>query len=172
LPVPNISAPQLRQLYAYWYERRGNRSYPCRADFDPIDLRFILGNLILVDVLGGEPPRFRVRLHGSNLSRRHGYELTGKMLDELPVSEQRDLAHRSFTSVAQSGIPLHAHRDLWLNNRRVRYETIVLPLSSDGTAIDMLLVGLIHPDQPLDDLPALAMPSGKVPTEEWVSRSR
>lgn len=169
MPVPPITAPQLRQLYAYWTARRGCRRFPGRADFDPIGLRFILGNLILVDVLDGETPRFRIRLHGSNLARRHGYELTGKMLDELPVSEQRDLARRSFTSVAQSGAPLHAHRDLWFDGRRVRYETIVLPLSTDGVAIDMLLVGLIHAEQPLDDLPELAISSAaEVPKGQLV----
>jgi len=78
--------------------------------------------------------------------------LTGKMLDQLPVNEQRDLARQSFTSVAQSGAPLDAHRDLSIDGRRVHYETIVLPLSSDGTAIDMLLIGLIHSAQP-DDPP-------------------
>ena len=66
--VPTITAPQLRQLYSYWSERRGTRRYPRRADLDPIGLRFILGNVILVDVIGGEPPRFRIRLHGRTWS--------------------------------------------------------------------------------------------------------
>jgi len=148
--VLTITAPKLRQLYAYWAEKRAGRPYPMRADLDPIGLRFILGNLILVDVigaLGGGEPRFRIRLHGTNLAARHGYELTGKMLDELPVGEQRDLARQSFSQVVATGAPLHAHRDRVLDGRNQRYETIILPLSSDGAAIDMLLVGLIHSDE-------------------------
>jgi hypothetical protein len=158
LSLPKITAPQLRQLYSYWLERRGDGHYPRRADFDPIGLRFILGNLILVDVIAGDPLAFRIRLHGSNLAHRHGYELTGKMLDELPVTRQRDLARLSFSRVVQSGVPLHALRDHWIDGRRQRYETIILPLSSDGTAIDMLLVGLIHADDGLGDANAMVLP--------------
>jgi hypothetical protein len=56
---------------------------PSRADIDPLDLRFAIGNLILVDAIEAEPLRFRVRLHGTNLSERMDFDLTGKMLDEM-----------------------------------------------------------------------------------------
>jgi hypothetical protein len=147
--VLNVTAPQLRQLHDYWTEKCAGRRYPQRADLDPVAMRFILGNLILVEVLGppGAERRFRIRLHGSNLAARHGYELTGKMLDELPVTEQRVLARESFGSVAASGLPLHAHRDCVLDGRQQRYEALILPLSSDGAALDMLLFGMIHDDE-------------------------
>jgi hypothetical protein len=145
--APVIIKPRLRQLYELWLSKRAGRRFPPRADFDPVDLRFILGSLILVDVVAGTPPDFRIRLHGSNLVSRHGYELTGKMLDELPLSEQRDRARQTFNAVVATGELVHGHRDQLFNEVRRRYETIVLPLSSDGANIDMLLVGLIHDDE-------------------------
>jgi hypothetical protein len=54
--TPTIINPRLQQLYASWLAKRGGRRFPARADFDPIELRFILGNLILVDVVGKEKP--------------------------------------------------------------------------------------------------------------------
>jgi hypothetical protein len=167
--VPPITAPKLRRLYDYWAETCAGRPYPRRADLDPVAMGFILGNLILVDVLGapGGERRFRIRLHGSNLAARHGYELTGKMLDTLPVGEQRDLARRSFGAVAASGAPLHAYRDCVLDGRQQRYETLILPLSSDGAGIDMLLVGLVHDDE----RPAAPAPAYK-PGSGWPQRSR
>jgi hypothetical protein len=145
--APAIINPRLRRLYELWLSKCAGRRFPSRADFDPIDLRFILGNLILVDVIEGTPPDFRIRLHGSNLASRHGYELTGKMLEALPLSEQRDRARQTFTAVAATGEPVHGHRDQVFNELRRRYETIVLPLSHDGKIVDMLLVGLIHDDE-------------------------
>jgi hypothetical protein len=145
--APPIVNPRLRQLYEWWLSKRGGRSFPSRRDFDPIDLRFILGNVILVDVIGSAPPDFRIRLHGSNLVSRHGYELTGKTLDALPVIEQRDRARQTFTAVATTGEPLHGHRNQLFAEVRRRYETIILPLAADGENIDMLLVGLIHDDE-------------------------
>ena len=120
---------------------------PSRADIDPLELGFIIGNIILIDVIEGDPIRFRIRLHGTNLTERVHYELTGKMLDDLPQAEFRELTRLSFTKVATSAEPLRARRDRILDGRARRYETIILPLSSDKTRVDMLLCGLIYDDE-------------------------
>lgn len=142
-----IKHPKLRQLYDYWSAKRGEREMPARADLDPVDMTFVIGNVILVDVIAGTPPRFRIRLHGTNLVERVRYELTGKMLDELPQVEFRELTQQSFTKVATTGKPLHAQRNRILDDRSRRYETIILPLSGDASRVDMLLCGLIYDDE-------------------------
>lgn len=142
--MPEISDPRLRRLYEYWLDRRGDREWPTRADFDPIDIRFILGNVILADVLPETPPRFRIRVHGTTLAQYAGYDMTGKMLDELPPPEFRDLARKSFTKAARSGEPLHIVADRMIDDRMQRYETIMLPLSNGGERVDMLLIGLVY----------------------------
>jgi len=145
--IDTIVNPRLRRLYDYWCERRGERRFPARADIDPLDLSFLMGNLILVDVAPGEPPGFFIRLHGTNLVQWAGYELTGKALSELPDGEFRQLATRTFTRVAKTGEPFHGNRDRVLDGRPRRYETLVLPLSKDGERVDMLLAGLIYDDE-------------------------
>ena len=135
--------PLLRQLYAYWDERRAGRTMPARADIDPVDFAYALGNVILVDVLRA-PMRFRIRLHGTTLAERAGYELTGKMLDELPITDFRTLATQSFTTIATTGRPFHSSRDRVLDGHHRAYETLMLPLSEDGTAVNMLLVALFY----------------------------
>jgi hypothetical protein len=97
-PLP-ISHPRLQQLYAYWSAKKGQRKMPSRADIDVLDLRYVMGNMMLVDVIGGSPLRFRIRLHGSHLSQRAGYELTGKMLDELPETDFRKEVRERWTEV-------------------------------------------------------------------------
>jgi hypothetical protein len=142
-----IEHPKLQQLFDYWEAKRGARTMPSRADIDPLDLSFIIGNVILIDVIQGDPLQFRIRLHGTNLTERVGYELTGKMLDELPQVEFRELSRLSFTKVSSTGKPLQARRDRILDERPRRYETIILPLSGDDARVDMLLCGLIYDDE-------------------------
>jgi hypothetical protein len=140
---PPIKHPKLRQLYEYWDEKRGARVMPSRADLDPIDIRFAIGDVILVDALDESPPRFRIRLHGTNLSERTNFDLTGKMLDEMPAPEFRELSTRSFRKVLRTREPLHALAERLLDGRMQRYEAIIMPLSSDGERVDRLMVGMI-----------------------------
>lgn len=140
----SIRHPRLRQLYDYWSGKRGDRPMPARVDLDPVDIRFVIGDVILVDVLDEEPPRFRIRLHGTNLAERTDFDLTGKMLDEMPVPEFRDLSTRSFRKVVHTKEPLHALADRPLDGRMQSYEAILLPLSSDGEHVDRLMVGMIY----------------------------
>jgi hypothetical protein len=142
----DLQDPLLRQLHAYWLEKRGNRAMPARADIDPLDMRFILGSLTLVDVLYA-PLRFRIRLHGTDHVHRAGYDLTGKMLDELPVSEFRQFAKSSFTATVETRVPRAGIRDRVMDGRIYRYEALLLPLSSDGGAVDMLLAGMRYIDR-------------------------
>jgi len=142
--MPDISNPKLWRLYEYWSQRRGDRKWPARADLDPVDMSFVLGNVILVEVLPGAPSRYRIRLHGSTLAHRVGYDLTGKMLDDMPVPEFRDLSRRSFDKVVGTGEPLHVINNRMVDDRMQQYESILMPLSSDGDRVDMLLIGLVY----------------------------
>jgi len=144
MAAPAIRHPKLRRLYDYWAGKRGARKMPSRADIDPIDKAFVIGNIIMADVIPGEPLGFRIRLHRTTLSERVGYDLTGKMLGEMPVPEFRDLSRPSFTKVATTGEPVHALADRLVDDRMQRYEAITMPLSSDGATVDRLLVGPIY----------------------------
>jgi hypothetical protein len=142
--APPIKHPKLRQLYEYWEGKRGARSMPSRADLDPVDIRFAIGDVILVDVLDEKPPRFRIRLHGTNLSERTNFDLTGKMLDDMPAPEFRELSTRSFRKVLRTREPLHALAARQLDGRMQRYEAIIMPLSSDGERVDRLILGMVY----------------------------
>ena len=49
--------------------------------------------------------------------------------------------------MVKTGEPLHAKRHQILDDRSYRYETIILPLSTDGAAVDMLLVGMVYANE-------------------------
>lgn len=141
----DLTNPALIRLFEHWRGLCGARPMPARADLDPADIAFILGNVLLVDVLH-EPQRFRVRLHGTNMVMRAGYDLTGRFIDELPNAEFREATAISFAHVVEKRAPRAWTTKRMIGDRWMNYDTLMLPLSSDGALIDMLLVGFIYRD--------------------------
>lgn len=141
-----IRDPRLGRLYEYWLTRRGARRYPARCDLDPVDLRYLLGHLMLLDVLR-EPLRFRFRLHGSEITSRVGYDLTGKFLDELPDPAYRDYAIARCEGLVATGEPLAIRRGRTLDGQPWAYEALWLPFSETGTEISMLLCAMMYEER-------------------------
>ncbi len=129
----------LRRLYLYWDEKRAGRRFPARRDIDATQLSYILGWINLIDVLHN-PLRFRFRLHGSMIVETVGCDMTGKFLDEYPVSDYRPFLEMVWGETVTRASPTHAFYDRIIDGRPRRFESLRLPLSSDGTTIDMLLV--------------------------------
>jgi hypothetical protein len=131
----------LRRFFAYWSRLRGDRIAPARRDIDPVEFGYALADLALIDVLRDDAGRlgFRYRLVGENIVRRDGYSMRGKLLDELPETEYRERIRRSWTEVVESGEPAHVIREAVFDGRARNYESLVLPLSSDGERVDMLI---------------------------------
>ena len=90
----DIAHPKLRKLYEYWDNKRGERIMPARANIDPLDMTYIVGNVILVDVIAGETPRFRIRFLRSSFS------------DLRPVSTDRRVAAGIPVALANRSIPI------------------------------------------------------------------
>jgi hypothetical protein len=133
--------PDLQRLMMEWQAWRGDRVAPGRADFQPEDLRYLLGKLFLFDIEPGEAgPRFRYRLFGSSVAQFRGFDLTGRHLDEHPDPAFAVAASQAYAPVALARRPLWANVDrLGDTGMRFRFEAVVLPLSSDGENVDMAL---------------------------------
>jgi len=140
-----IEDPRLARLYEYWLSRKGTRRFPSRRDIDPIDFRYVLGHVMLVDVLR-DPVRFRVRLHGSDMARRANYDLTGKFLDDLPIADYRDYVIDRCKGLVADGEPILVHHNRVLDFRLRQYEALWLPFSESGVEVTMLLCALIYDD--------------------------
>ncbi len=136
-----VSDRRLIRLHHYWLEKRGPRHMPSRADIDPLDMRFILGHLLLIDVR--QPgPEFRIRLQGSELTWWIGQELTGTTLVNPPHSDLEALAWRQFLRVVESKEPLGWTGNESLDGIRRHYQAVILPLSSEGTYVDLLITAV------------------------------
>lgn len=92
----------------------------------------------------GAPLRFRYRLAGTEIIRGYGLEITGRYLDQLDLNGHEDEITAEYVRAAKTGEPsCSIHDYVRKDGRHIRYERIVLPLSSDGTSVDMLLGGCV-----------------------------
>jgi len=144
--LTGFTEPHLHRLYEYWRRRRGTRRFPARSDIDPLDFSYILGNIMLIEVLRN-PLRFRMRVHGSRMTQRAGYDLTGKFLDELPIADYRNYVIERCKGLTEAGEPALVHHDRVLDGRRRRYEALWLPLSENGVDVTMLMAALVYKDR-------------------------
>lgn len=130
--------PALQRLFAYWSQCRGDRSMPARADLDPLEMKFALGDITLIDVEPA-PLRFRVRLEGTNAVARTRIDMTGRYVDEFPLVEYRAQMIDSYARIVDQKRPDWAQRSVVLDRRQFQYEVLWLPLSDDGENVSMIL---------------------------------
>ena len=139
---------RLHAVYAYWDSKRNGRAMPSRADIEPADLKPFLPQLVLLDVVG-DPPRFRYRLVGTEVTRvRQGLgkgDPTGEFVDDVTHHQgtaavlahyRRVVAERRPSIDAGTYTP--SPERPWL-----RFKRLVMPLAADGATVDMLLVVLV-----------------------------
>jgi hypothetical protein len=138
--LAEIKDERLRRLYQYWNDKRGARRFPARRDIDPLDFAYVLGHVMLIDVTH-DPLRFRFRLYGSALlDRNNAVDMTGKYLDEHARPEFRAYLRDEWADTVERGSPTHGFFDRMIDDELRKFEVLRLPLSADGTTVDMLLV--------------------------------
>jgi hypothetical protein len=140
----------VRQAYGYWTAKCTGGRLPGRADIRPEEMRHLLPWVFLVDV-EADPVRFRYRLVGSEITRLAGVEYTGAAINEAEFGPHWRRVFDDYLAVVRSGVPGYVDGSArWGAREFLHHERIVMPLSSDGTTIDMLF-GALHPTDPPDD---------------------
>ena len=142
-----LRSAMLRRLVDYWDRLRGDRPMPARGDLKPEEMAFALAQIMLVDihwpsaVTEASDPTFRFRLVGSRIEATGHRGLTGRWAHELQPEFYRNAVLRAYRESAIGGEPSIRRIQYNSDGNELRYERVVLPLSSHGTAADMLLVG-------------------------------
>ena len=133
--------PLLGDLYRLWQAKRRDARIPARSEFSLDELRPLMGRLAILDVIDGGAD-FRFRLYGSNLANAYRGEMTGKSVREYRPNFYATIAPgylRCVTTRAPHYDRLEVDDRLML----FRWERLILPLASDGTTVNMLLVASI-----------------------------
>jgi hypothetical protein len=145
--VEELSGPRhqrLKDLHAYWHSKKGSLLAPPRSAIRPEEIVALLPYLALVDVIGN-PPRFRFRLFGTELVDAYGQDVTGKFLDEIDLSSITAEVTRQVTRIIAERRPqsVRVRFTKQRDGRFLEYERLGLPLSEDGTTVNMLFLGFV-----------------------------
>ncbi|MCG8356597.1 MAG: PAS domain-containing protein [Kiloniellales bacterium] len=129
----------LKELFERWCEAKGGSSWPRREDLQPETLRSALGRLMILQVEPGDPRLFRYRLVGTAIVESHLEEMTGQTTDDFSSQSLRRMLRAQHEAVLDTGQPLCARVAAEGDGQEITYEKVVLPVSSDGRAIDQLV---------------------------------
>ena len=113
---------------------------PARSDIDPIELKSVLPNLILLDVQVS-PLDFRYRVAGTRTYDIFGMDLTGRSVRDLGPGPVSDGVWASLASLARDGAPQYVQLEFTTADGYARsYRVLRLPLGDDGKTVDRVLV--------------------------------
>jgi len=145
-PELNCQDKAAQSLLDYWRSKRSGDRLPGRKDIDPVELKRHLANVILIDV-EHDPLRLRYRLIGTSITRAMNRDSTGRYYDEIYPRKLLSDIYKSFEWIFEHRQPLRTYGEAFYPDRNFyTYETLNMPMSSDGETIDMVLGGLyFHP---------------------------
>lgn len=133
--------PRLQTLLGYWRARGLDGRLPARKDIDPLDLRPLLGNILMVDVVpqADGSLRFRYRLFGTEFVFYHGGDLTGHWLDDIANSGFRNELLGLYRDVVARREMRTLSYDYLVDGLHHRFQAVLLPLAADGCRVDIVL---------------------------------
>ena len=142
-PLDSLPEGPLRALAAHWNSLRGNLGVlPHLRQIDPVYLRPALGYVVLLDAIDGGRD-FRYRLFGSAIAGVSGFDMTGRLASELPVSPHvAEFVVALHRAVVARRAPLYAARWPIGALKTVSWQRIALPLVDDDNAVVRLVGGV------------------------------
>jgi hypothetical protein len=141
-PYPRAATnPRFRSLFDYWQSKVVGDHLPGRQHIDPTEMRDLLSNLMLWDVVReADRVRFRIRLFGTGLYPMWQADLTGKWLEDFVPADKRDDVHAGLMHVVTTRQAQYLTRHLIYPSRNlVAHERLMVPLAGDGETVDMLM---------------------------------
>ena len=140
--LDQLEEPALRTLLSYWNELPKGVRLPLSQKIDPLNMRAALGYVMLLEVLD-DGMDYRYRLYGSIIAGHAGFDATGLLVSEIPISQMVPF----FLACYQACLMRKEHlftRHVPPMEVRVRsWDRLILPLENGDGAIDRLLVGNI-----------------------------
>ncbi|MBM3555546.1 MAG: PAS domain-containing protein [Alphaproteobacteria bacterium] len=134
-----LQTPRIAYLVQRWREIKASGRIPRRDDFRPEALWDLLGQLAMVDVIPGNPPDFRYRLVGTVIAAAFTRDPTGQSVDSLDPA-MAALLRRDYNMVLERLEPVIQRVDMVRDQKRQSYDKVMVPISENGDAFDMILI--------------------------------
>lgn len=139
--------PSTRELYEYWQRLRRGRPAPERTEIEPSDIRRILGDTFILEVVSRTEYRFR--LAGTRVCALYGRELKGRDFLSFWSGKDREAVATLLAAVSQDA----AAAVLGMNGRAAHErdlacEVLLLPIRQKGGGYDRILGSLAPMSDP------------------------
>lgn len=135
-----LDSPRLILLHELWRGKCREGQLPARRDFDPPEMKEVLGAIFLLKHLP-EQEDFRYTLIGTEIVKWVGSDNTGRLVSELFGDHGRSFYHL----VRTSRNPARLHGTVfWRDKRHVRFELLALPLANDGITVDRIMGATVY----------------------------
>ena len=141
----HVDDPVLAFYFDYWQRKRRGRKAPSRADIEPRELKYHLGNIMLTEALPGLDD-FRFRLIGTRVTHYFLGDATGTTLREVHAiaglpKELTDglVALMRMVCETTSWVLLKGPHGEWMGHFYPAFQALYLPLSDDGVTVNMIL---------------------------------
>ncbi len=140
IPPPFDRHPRFARLRDYLAAKAPPGKLPGRQHIDPLEIPDLLPYLMLIDVIrpASLPPRYQIRLVGTQVVAIQGTDATGKFVEEVLDKGPDIIAH--YEDVLTTRQPQYHRGQVATRDRNhVSYQRIVFPLATDGETVDMLI---------------------------------
>ena len=145
--IQALCHPALVALARHWQSLHREGALPRRRDIRPAEIVAAMPYVALIDVVTHEPLVMTFRLVGTELVRWLGHDHTGRSVEDAYAMDVGPGWHRvvpEYARAVRDRSPARRfHAGSRSNGLSFRYERILLPLSSDGSTVDGLLMGLV-----------------------------
>jgi hypothetical protein len=135
-----IRSTRLRALLRYWAEKSAGLGIPFRRQIEPTEIPSILSIVLLADLT---PAGGRMRLLGSEATSAYGRETRDCLVSDIQLGEFTVSWQDAFSRVVQSARPAYATGTYRRGTELCRVETVLTPLTEDGSSISQIFGGLL-----------------------------
>ncbi len=136
-----------RELFAYWNRVRRGQPAPARGDIEPSDIRRILADTFILEVLARD--RYLIRLAGTRICSAYGREIKGTEFLDLWRDEDRNAVATLATAVSEDAAGAVVTLDAFSRrDKSVTCELLLLPLRHNTTRFNRILGSFSMLDRP------------------------
>ena len=136
-----------RELYDYWQRLRGSRPAPERTEIEPSDIRRVLGDTFILEVVSRNEYRFR--LAGTRVCALYGRELKGKDFLTFWTGKDREAIATLLAAVSQdAAAAVLGMTGRSAHERDLACEVLLLPIRQKGGGYTRILGSLAPMQDP------------------------
>ena len=137
-----LNDAKLSKALAYWNMKRGTRLMPQKADIVPGEIKPILPNILLADVMENGT-RFRCRLVGTGIVNAYGANITGKYVGETLPNIDDDFTLDLYRTSYRERLPVFScGNDAAPTESSLVVNRLLLPLSDDDRLANVIMAVL------------------------------